>query len=119
MVDPGGQAINATDRLYLAAAVPTLIVWGDADPIIPVAHAYAAHEAMPDSGLEIFEGVGHYPQVEQPERFVSTLCPRRWSAKSSTRMPGVYISGDLTGIREPWRTDQLERCVGAPPFAEV
>ncbi len=73
VVDPGGQAINATDRLYLAAAMPTLIIWGDADPIIPVAHAYAAHEAMPDSRLEIFEGVGHYPQVEQSERFVTCL----------------------------------------------
>lgn len=73
VVDPGGQAVNASDRLYLAAAMPTLIVWGDADPIIPVAHAHAAHAAMPDSSLEIFEGVGHFPQVEQPDRFATCL----------------------------------------------
>ncbi len=73
VVDPGGQAVSASDRLYLAAAVPTLVVWGSADPIIPVSHAYAAHEAMPGSHLEIFEGVGHFPHTEEPERFTDVL----------------------------------------------
>ena len=73
VIEPGGQAINATNRLYLAAEMPSLIVWGDADPIIPVSHAYAAHEAMPGSRLEIFEGVGHFPHVEAPEQFVDVL----------------------------------------------
>ena len=44
VIDPGGQTVSARDRLYLAAAVPTLIAWGDRDDIIPIAHAYAAHE---------------------------------------------------------------------------
>ena len=73
VVDPGGQAVSAKDRLYLAAGMPTLIVWGDADRIIPVAHAHAAHEAMPGSRLEIFEGVGHFPHKEEPLRFVDVL----------------------------------------------
>jgi pimeloyl-ACP methyl ester carboxylesterase len=73
VVDLHGQRVSATDRLYLAAAVPTLIVWGDRDPIIPVDHAYAAHELVPGSRLEIFEGAGHYPHCEQPARFVDVL----------------------------------------------
>ena len=73
MVDPRGQAVSAANRLHLAAAVPTLIVWGDADPIIPVDHAQAAHASIPGSRLEIFEGVGHYPHCEAPERFVEVL----------------------------------------------
>jgi pimeloyl-ACP methyl ester carboxylesterase len=73
VVDLGGQVVSANDRLYLAAAVPTLIIWGDRDDIIPVAHAYAAHEAIPGSRLEIFEGVRHFPQSEDPERFVEVL----------------------------------------------
>jgi pimeloyl-ACP methyl ester carboxylesterase len=73
VVDIHGQRVDASDRLYLAAAVPTLIVWGDSDPIIPVAHAYAAHEAIAGSRLEIFEGVGHYPHCERPARFVEVL----------------------------------------------
>jgi pimeloyl-ACP methyl ester carboxylesterase len=56
VIDPGGQTVSARDRLYLAAAVPTLIAWGDRDDIIPVAHAHAAHALMPQSRLEISRG---------------------------------------------------------------
>ena len=73
VIEPGGQAIDATNRLYLAAEVPTLIVWGDKDPIIPVSHAHAAHAVIAGSELEIFEGVGHFPHVEEPERFARTV----------------------------------------------
>jgi pimeloyl-ACP methyl ester carboxylesterase len=73
VVDLHGQRVSATDRLYLAADVPTLIVWGDRDPIIPLAHGIAAHEAIAGSRLEVFEGVGHYPHCEQPARFVEVL----------------------------------------------
>jgi pimeloyl-ACP methyl ester carboxylesterase len=73
VVDPGGQSVSAMDRLYLASPMPTLIVWGDRDDIIPVSHAYSAHEAMPDSRLVIIEGVGHFPQIEAPEQFVDAL----------------------------------------------
>lgn len=73
VIDVGGQAVSATDRLYLASQVPTLIVWGDRDPIIPASHAVAAHEAMPGSRLEMFKDVGHFPHCEAPERFVEVL----------------------------------------------
>ncbi len=73
VVDPGGQAVCARDRLYLAAAMPTLIVWGDRDPIIPVQHAHDAHAAMPGSRLAIFPGTGHFPHLERPQRFVDLL----------------------------------------------
>jgi pimeloyl-ACP methyl ester carboxylesterase len=73
VVGPGGQTVSAADRLYLTAAVPTLILWGDQDDIIPVEHAYAAHEHMPGSRLEIFEGAGHFLHLEQPAKFVEIL----------------------------------------------
>jgi len=73
VVDLGGQTVSASDRLYLAEAVPTLIVWGDHDAIIPVEHAYAAHEAMPGSRLEIFPGVGHFPQTEALAELIEVL----------------------------------------------
>jgi pimeloyl-ACP methyl ester carboxylesterase len=73
VIDPGGQSVSAKDRLYLAAAVPTMIVWGDSDPIIPVAHAYEAHEVIKGSRLEILADVGHFPHVEEPQRFVELL----------------------------------------------
>ncbi|MBV8952063.1 MAG: alpha/beta fold hydrolase [Actinobacteria bacterium] len=73
VVDVSGQRVDARDRLYLASAIPTLLVWGDRDRIIPVEHAHAAHAAMPGSRLEIFEGAGHFPHCHAPERFASVL----------------------------------------------
>jgi hypothetical protein len=73
LVDIGGQAVTALGRLHRAAKLPTLIVWGARDPFIPVSHAVAAHDAIPGSRLEIFDGVGRYPHCEAPERFVEVL----------------------------------------------
>ena len=73
VIDPRGQAVSAVNRLHLAAEMPTLILWGDSDPIIPLSHAFAAHEGIAGSRLEIFEGVGHYPHCEAPAQFVDIL----------------------------------------------
>jgi pimeloyl-ACP methyl ester carboxylesterase len=73
VIDVGGQRVDATDKLYLAAAVPTLIVWGDSDPIIPSQHGIRAHALMPGSRLRIFEGAGHFPHHDDPGGFVTTL----------------------------------------------
>ncbi len=73
VVGTEGQRVSATDRFYLAEAVPVLIVWGARDPIIPASHGEDAHRALPGSKLEIFDGVGHLPQIEQPSRFITVL----------------------------------------------
>jgi pimeloyl-ACP methyl ester carboxylesterase len=90
VIDPGGQTVSANDRLYLAAAMPTLIIWGDEDPVIPVAHAHAAHEAIPGSRLELFEGVGHFPHVEEPTRFVEVLEDFMESSDPGPLTAGAY-----------------------------
>ena len=73
VIDVSGQSVSAHDKLYLADLIPTLIVWGVHDRIIPVAHAHHAHEAMPGSELVLFEHSGHFPHVEEPARFVDVL----------------------------------------------
>jgi pimeloyl-ACP methyl ester carboxylesterase len=73
VIDPGGQSVSAIDRLYLAERIPTLIVWGEKDRIIPLAHAHQALRAAPHSRLEIMHGVGHFPQSEDPASFVEIL----------------------------------------------
>jgi pimeloyl-ACP methyl ester carboxylesterase len=72
VVEYRGQFVSASDRLHLAAH-PTLIVWGDRDTMIPVSHARAAHAAIRGSHLEIFEGAGHFPHAEYPERFAEVV----------------------------------------------
>jgi pimeloyl-ACP methyl ester carboxylesterase len=73
VIDPAGQRVSALDRLYLARAVPTLVVWGDRDRIIPVEHAHAAHAGMPGSRLEILEGAGHFLPFENAGWFNRVL----------------------------------------------
>jgi pimeloyl-ACP methyl ester carboxylesterase len=87
VIDPGGQSISAMDRLYLAAHMPTLIVWGERDRIIPVVHAYQAHEAIPNSRLEVMAHVGHFPQAEDPVRFVEILVDFLRTTQPSTATP--------------------------------
>jgi pimeloyl-ACP methyl ester carboxylesterase len=72
-LDPGGQRVRATDRLYLATQLPLLIVWGARDRIIPVSHGQQAHEAVPGSRFEVFKGSGHFLHLDEPDRFVAVL----------------------------------------------
>ncbi len=90
-VDVGGQRVQAVDRLYLAAELPLLIVWGARDRIIPVDHGRRAHEFVPGSRFELFERAGHFPFLDEPERFVATI--EDWIA---TTEPG---RGDEAGFR--------------------
>ncbi|BBY20362.1 alpha/beta fold hydrolase [Mycobacterium stomatepiae] len=83
VVDYRGQAVSALNKLHVAAGLPTLLIWGDEDGIIPVAHAYAAHDAVEGSRLEVLEGLGHYPHVEAPaavadilEDFITSTAPQ-------------------------------------------
>jgi pimeloyl-ACP methyl ester carboxylesterase len=73
VIDTGGQRVSANDRLHLAAQLPTLIVWGERDSIIPLSHGRAAHEAMQGSRLEVFPDAGHLPHHEDPDRFAEIL----------------------------------------------
>jgi pimeloyl-ACP methyl ester carboxylesterase len=73
IVDPGGQRVSARDRLYLASEVPTQIVWGDRDPIMPVQHGRDAQALIPGSRMEVIEGAGHFPMLDDPRRFTAIL----------------------------------------------
>ena len=73
VVGTRGQLVDARDRLYLAGHMPTLIVWGERDGVLPVDHGQAAHEAIPGSRLEIFPGAGHFPHRDDPMRFIDVL----------------------------------------------
>ncbi len=73
VIDPKGQRVDAHDRLYLSEDVPTMLIWGAKDPIIPLEHGRRAHELMPHSRLEVFPGAGHFPFNDDPERFVEIL----------------------------------------------
>jgi pimeloyl-ACP methyl ester carboxylesterase len=73
VIDHRGQRVSARDRLYLAESVPSMIVWGDRDRIIPCEHGREAARAMPGSRFELFEGAGHFPHLDRPIQFSRLL----------------------------------------------
>lgn len=68
-----GQRVNASDRLYLVSEMPSLLISGGRDSIIPASHAAEAHKIMPGSRLVIFPEAGHMPHVDEPAAFARTL----------------------------------------------
>ena len=72
-VDWNGQVITMVDRAYLAEGIPTLIVWGRRDAIIPLGHGRLIHTVMPGSEFEVFDEAGHFPHHTDPARFVRVL----------------------------------------------
>ncbi len=61
------------ERLY-RITVPTLIIWGESDRLVPVAHGQAYHEGITGSQLVILEQCGHAPPFEKPEETAKLLC---------------------------------------------
>ena len=73
VIDAEGQRVSALDRLYLADQIPTLIMWGTDDPVIPVEHGRNAHRIVKHSRYVELEGSGHWPMLDAPERFIEEL----------------------------------------------
>jgi len=115
VIDPTGQRINACDRLYLSSTMPTLIVWGRRDRIIPVKHAAPAHEGMPGSRLELFEAAGHFPQLDDPLRFARVLDDFIRETEPARLDTGMMR--DLVLSHDPSSAAVLERLRGEHPTA--
>ena len=52
--------------------VPTLMIWGDRDPVVPLAQARAVAAEIPDARLEVLPA-GHVPQLGHPDRVAALL----------------------------------------------
>jgi pimeloyl-ACP methyl ester carboxylesterase len=73
VIDYEGQRVSALDRVYLAAEMPTLIVWGTKDRIIPIEHGRQARDQIPNARLVEVQGAGHWPQLHDPAGFVGAV----------------------------------------------
>ncbi|MCW2704693.1 MAG: Pimeloyl-ACP methyl ester carboxylesterase, partial [Blastococcus sp.] len=73
VVDARGQAVTALDRLYLANSIPMLVIWGSRDPIVPAVHAEAVRTLVPTARVEVFQGAGHWPHLDEPDRFCDVM----------------------------------------------
>jgi pimeloyl-ACP methyl ester carboxylesterase len=73
VIDPGGQTVSAHDHLPMGIEIPTLVIWGTRDRMIPAWHATTAHQAIADSRVVLFEDAGHFPHLDEPKRFAQVL----------------------------------------------
>ncbi|WP_422012882.1 alpha/beta fold hydrolase [Roseateles sp.] len=64
---PGAQAPATAERLA-GLHLPTLVLWGELDPLLPLEHGRRFAEAIAGSQLIVYAGVGHLPQREIPQR---------------------------------------------------
>jgi pimeloyl-ACP methyl ester carboxylesterase len=68
------RLVNADMRPQLARlGASTLLIWGDRDEETPLRDARTMERLIPDSGLVVFEGCGHFAYAEQPDRFASIV----------------------------------------------
>jgi pimeloyl-ACP methyl ester carboxylesterase len=57
----------------VTAATPTLVLWGERDVVLPYAHLAAAAEAVPHALTRSLPGLGHSPQLEDPEQVAAII----------------------------------------------
>jgi pimeloyl-ACP methyl ester carboxylesterase len=55
------------------ATLPALVVWGEQDRLVSVAHGHAYAEGLPNARLVVVPDAGHYPYLEQPEAFAAAV----------------------------------------------
>jgi pimeloyl-ACP methyl ester carboxylesterase len=67
---------GAFERMIDRITAPTLMVHGTHDRLVPLAAARALAARRPDWSLEVFDGIGHVPQLEDPDGFVAVV--ERW-----------------------------------------
>jgi pimeloyl-ACP methyl ester carboxylesterase len=73
VIDMHGQTVSARNRLSGIAGLPTLLLWGGSDKMIPSSHVEVAREELPASRVEIFDRAGHFPHLDEPDRFAQVL----------------------------------------------
>jgi len=61
------------DRLKLMDRVPTLIIWGVEDKVIPLQHSELFKKSIPNSHIEIIRDAGHAPFTEKPEQICELI----------------------------------------------
>lgn len=60
-------------RRLARVTLPSLVIWGEDDHLVDPAYGQAYAQALPDARLVLIPGAGHFPQTEQPERFLTLV----------------------------------------------
>lgn len=80
-------ALSSKPASYGAISVPTMIVWGDADTVTPLAQGRQLAAIIPDARLEIIPGVGHIPHLEDPALAIPVIVRAVEKVSGGSRPP--------------------------------
>jgi pimeloyl-ACP methyl ester carboxylesterase len=106
VIDWRGQIVRMTDRAYLTALLPVCVIWGSDDDVVPVSHAAVVEAHAPGARVQIFDGCGHFPHRDRPDRFVRAV-----NRFVDTTEPAAYHRGR-------WRA-LMRRGADGPAFTVV
>lgn len=67
------QSFGPVQDSFQQLAIPVLVAWGDRDPFFSVRHARRVAAALPQTTLQLFPNVGHFPQLEVAEAYVAAI----------------------------------------------
>lgn len=115
VVDWRGQVVTMTDRAYLALNMPTCVMWGSDDTVLPVGQVEVARRVIPGVRIDVVPGAGHFPHEAFPDHFVTVLTdfvrttapsvydPNRWRAllrtgSAATRDRATQQVVDASGL---------------------
>lgn len=73
VIDVRGQTVSAQNRLAGIASRPSMLIWGERDRMIPASHVEAARQELPATRVELFDRSGHFPHLDEPDRFARVL----------------------------------------------
>jgi pimeloyl-ACP methyl ester carboxylesterase len=102
VIDVHGQTVSAQNRLAGFAAQPSLLVWGERDRMIPSSHVEAARSELPATRVEMFARSGHFPHLDEPDRFAKVLDDFMVStARPTPHGPVAAVTGPPPQGRSP------------------
>lgn len=70
VLGPQEVSLTSDPAKYQRLTMPTLIIWGDSDTVIPLQEGEYLQSILPDAELVIMKGVNHIPHVEDQDKFV-------------------------------------------------
>lgn len=122
VVDWRGQLVTMLDRCYLTESIPVQLIWGSQDTVIPASQAHEAHTAIPGSYLEIFDGCGHFPFHDEPERFagvveqfIDSTTPAHYDRDTFHRLLATHSPAENTAHRDTHSADDRYACTSDSP----
>ena len=99
-----------TWRVLSSLRVPTLLMWGAGDRVVPVHVGHATAARLPGAHLIVIEDCGHNPQMERPEHFADALVSFIRATEAAGALP-VDVTGlppaEVTGLLPSEATGRL------------